>query len=723
MKTIFQIFLRDCRRLGKNVIALIVAMGLCIIPALYAWFNIAAMWDPYGSTAGIKIAVANEDKGFSGEPLKFPLNAGGEIVGRLKANDQLGWQFVDREDAVAGVQSGKYYAAIVIPADFSERLTSILTGKIENPKLTYYLNEKTNAIAPKMTDAGAGTVQQQVNSTFISTATEAVATALNTASGALRTDKTTVMNRLVDSLNSVSGDLALFSSTVDAFCNTADSVQALLETSRAAVPNIDQMASEGNQALDSAGDVLDSSRTAMNNITNTFGNVIDSSQGLYEKVSGTSNTVFGQIEGDAEGAAGKLDSIAASAQQVVDTNNGIITALQQINSGLSKPLDSISGLVGRLQDANSRQQSIIGHANEAAATLRSTKDLSAQTREEINGIIQQSTGDLASIRAAYRGSVQPQLDSLLGSLSGAGSSISGVLDGAQASLSNLGGVLDGAGKTMDAAKKALQNAKSTLDGTKDKVDAVVTQLNSVGQDEQLQKLIDILKTDPGIAGSFLSSPVQLETEKFYSVSNYGSAMAPFYSSLAIWVGGIVLVAIMKSHVDEDDRLRGLKPYQCYLGRYLLFVCMGLIQATIISLGDLYFLQIQCRFPLRFLLAAWCSSFVYINIIYALTVSFGDIGKALSVILLVIQIGGSGGTFPIEVTPPFFQAIYPLMPFTYSINAMRECVAGMYQNVYWKDLLMLLLYVPFSLLLGLVLRKPLIRLNHFFNRRLEETHLM
>ena len=136
--------------------------------------------------------------------------------------------------------------------------------------------------------------------------------------------------------------------------------------------------------------------------------------------------------------------------------------------------------------------------------------------------------------------------------------------------------------------------------------------------------------------------------------------------------------------DRKKQLFNVKNYQIYLGRYILFMIIGLFQSGLICLGDLYFLKIQCEHPFLFLLAGWISSIVYVNIIYTLTVSFGDIGKAICVILLVVQVAGSGGTFPIEVAPKFFRTVYPLLPFNYSMGAMRETIAGMYGNTYWTE---------------------------------------
>ena len=139
MNTSFQIFSRDVKRLLHNRAAALVMVGVCLLPSLYAWFNIAANMDPYGNTKGIQVAIANEDKGADSEQIS--LDAGQSIVDNLKKNDQLGWKFVDAKEAKKGVRSGKYYAAIVIPDNFSESLLSILSGDIKQPELDYYINE------------------------------------------------------------------------------------------------------------------------------------------------------------------------------------------------------------------------------------------------------------------------------------------------------------------------------------------------------------------------------------------------------------------------------------------------------------------------------------------------------------------------------------------------------------------------------------------------------
>lgn len=721
MKNIGKIFLRDIRRLGRNAMAMIVAVGICIIPALYAWFNIAANWDPYGSTSGIQVAVANEDKGFVLEGL--PLNIGDQIIENLKGNQQIGWRFVDSEAAIEGVKKGSYYAAVVIPADFSEKMASILSTQVEQPTIKYYLNEKKNAIAPKITDKGVGVIQQQVNSTFISAATEVVANLLNTATDKLEDQGSEPVNRLIDALNKADDNLKLLEDTVDAFSATADSVNKLVDAAKLTLPDAGELLEQGGSTAADFQGVITASRQAAGGITSALGQVMDAASGMLSSADSNLTGAFGELSADANAAADRLSPLIDQAQRIIEINDQMVSVLTDLNEKLPYPLTAVEKLTDRLNQFSERQRTFIQKLTEAQATIRGTGALPGEAQRELLALVSESRSELSGVKSQYLTEVKPQLEQSLDGVYKTLSDLSGLLLTAEGSLSNIDDILDGVGGALDSGKQALSSTKALISGARERIQGFVGELTSVGEDERLQKLIEIIRNDPAVMGSFLASPVQLETESFYPIENYGSAMAPFYSTLAFWVGGIVLVAILKVRVEEDDQIKRIKPGQAYLGRYLLFLLLGLIQSTIICLGDLYFLGVQCHNPLLFLLAGWVSSLVYTNIIYTLTVSFGDIGKALAVVLLVIQIAGAGGTFPIEVTPQFFQNVYPFLPFTYGINAMRETVAGLYGMDYWKDLAKLLCYVPLSLILGLVLRRPLIRLNEFFEERIEDTHLM
>ena len=204
MYQVFAIFLRDVKRILKNPVALVVTLGVAIIPSLYAWCNILANWDPYANTGNIQVAVANEDKGTT-STLVGHLDAGQQTVNQLKKNHQLGWRFVPEQQAIEGVESGKYYAAIVLPEDFSSRLIGTVTGKGDRPSITYYINEKLNAIAPKITDTGATTIDEQINTTFVSSVADAVAKEVKEAAGettgSMKSAQSDVINDLTDTIN------------------------------------------------------------------------------------------------------------------------------------------------------------------------------------------------------------------------------------------------------------------------------------------------------------------------------------------------------------------------------------------------------------------------------------------------------------------------------------------------------------------------------------------
>lgn len=726
MKTVFRIYGRDLKRIGRNVIAIVVAIGISVLPALYAWFNIAANWDPYSNTKGLKVAVVNNDTG--AKISNISLNIGDEIITNLKANDQIGWTFLDEQEAIDGVQSGKYYAAIVLPSDFSEKMSSILSDDLQRPSIQYYINEKKNAIAPKITDKGVQSVQQTVNETFVNVATKTVLTALDTTTSQLNSDKARLSTRLIDTLKDIDYNLSNYQTAIDSFCSVGNSVSNLMESARLTLPNTQQILNQANDTTKTTQEMLSSSREASAELSNGLDNALNATKEAYSAVSSTTDKVMTGLEASTHNAANTISNLGTVSGNIIAQNNQIIDMLNNLKAqlpqeGFEITKASIDGLIGTIQANNERQQAIQDKAIQTSTELNASADKSAATRQDISDKLNAAQSSLNEFKGTYNSSVQPKLGSMLDNISNMNSNLSGMFTSANGSIGNLDQIFTNTQNALTSGEQSLQNTKEIIQNTRSHIQTVIDEVESVSDDEQLQKLIEVLTKDPTLMGDFVSAPVQVETISYYSIENYGSAMAPFYSVLALWVGGVVLVAILKVHVDEDETLNHLTPTQTYLGRYFTFLTFGLLQSVIIFLGDLYFLQIQCKEPLFFILAGMCSSFVFTNIIYALTVSFGDIGKALAVILLVIQIAGSGGTFPIEVTPTFFQAVNPFLPFTHAINAVRECVAGMYQNAYWLDLGKLLIFVPISLLLGLVLRRPLISLNEFFERRLHDTHLM
>ena len=691
MKKSFQIFKRDIGRLSKNIVALIVVIGVCIIPSLYAWFNIAANKDPYGNTANIKIAVANNDAGTENDMLGN-LDVGGQIVDTLKENDSLGWVFVSEDKAISGVKSGEYYAAIVIPDNFSESMVSFLSGKIEQPEFDYYLNEKKNAIAPKITDTGANTIQQQVNTEFVSAAAGTVADILNGSVSGIGTKLDDVQNDISTKISTVSDNLKEYEKALDSFNKTVDSSNKLIEKSKKSMAIVKSDANSGVNSIKNGTDSLTLVRNDIADFANDLGAGISKAQNSLAKVNTKSGINLGKISSKTESIHGQFQEMITSVESIIDKNSEmLITFKEKLRTGS----DSI---------------------NDATTT-------SVKAVESISKIIEKNTKDIHSSKITVENGIMTGLNTSLDTFSNIQGTLSGILKGVGPATDNVVTLMDQLENSLDSAKKALSSTGSSIKKVQERLDKANVDISVVKTSKIYIKLKDMTNLDSDKVASFMSSPVKLKTETFYSVENYGTAMTPFYTNLAIWVGGIVLIAIFKMEVDKSEKIKNFTPTQAYFGRWMLFILVGFVQALIICLGDIFILKIKCQHPVLFVVAGLVAAFVYVNLIYALSLTFKHIGKAVSVILVILQIPGSAGTYPIEMTPGFFQAIHPLLPFTYGINAMREAIAGTYGHYYVKNLVILLIYVPIALFIGLVLRRLLLNLNSLFDKKLEQTGLM
>lgn len=726
MKNIWQIFKRDVWRIKNNVIALIVIMGLTVVPCLYAWFNIAASWDPYKNTGNLKVAVASVDKGYEGSLIPIDINIGDRVLSTLHENDQMEWVFTNRDTAVEGVKSGDYYAAIVIPENFSNDMMSLFSEDIEKPQITYYSNAKENAIAPKVTEKGASAIQNQINQVFIETVSDTGLTVMQSVINMTDEEDTgSLVSNLLRNLRNISGSLDASSETLKSFSGMTSSIQQLTGSTGDFLDYVKKQSSDGSGTLSGMQKTVSDIRDTLNGTTDSINKLLDSSKGYYQEVSKLVDSAFETQAADARAVADTLDTVASKVDGTISSYTEMrdsIAALGESNPELSALTEPI---VAKLNASIATQTELSESLKSTAESLRTSATDVVTAKKELDKLIDESVKGIDSVKKEYEDNVKSILNKLSASLGSAGSDISDLLRQLDKSVDGIRELTDSATSDLAAIQNALDNSGALLDRASSKVNGMITKLEQMQQSGDFSELRSLLSENREALSQFLAAPVSLKTHKVYEIENYGSAMAPFYSTLSIWIGGIVLVAMMSVTVSDStlEGLSGVKNSHLYFGRYILFFIMGLMQSTLIGLGDLFFLGIQCRHPFLFMLACWFSSIVYVNVIYTLTVSFGDIGKAISVILLVIQVAGTGGTFPIEVAPAFFRVIYPLLPFTHSMAAMRETVGGMYGMDYWADLIKLSVFLILSLIVGLVLRKPIIRLNDKFSEKLEETKVM
>lgn len=726
MKNVWKIFQRDMMRVRNNVIALVVIIGISVVPCLYAWFNIAASWDPYSNTGNLKVAVASADEGYEGSLIPIEINIGDKVLSALRENTQMEWVFTTEEKATSGVKSGKYYAAIVIPKDFSNKMMSVFSEKVEKPEITYYSNAKENAIAPKVTDKGAGAVQRQVNEVFIETVSDTTLTVLQAVSNMTQASGAeTIVDNLNTNLNQIAGDLTASAGLLESFSDMTGSAQKLLNSTTEFLQTVQQQTTESRQTFQETSKTFSGLDDSMDAAADSVGTALKSAENVYDQMDQVISGAFSDESADAQQIASTLDTLAGQVGNVVTAYTSVRDSVAAVADKYPETSPLVDAIVVRMDTSIQQQKNLQSKLQDSAKGLRdATTDLGT-ARNELKDLAAKNRENMSGMSASYKSSVQKSLNQLSASLTSSKQEISSLLSQLDQSANGIYKLTDTADSDLSEIQKVLGDSGELLAEASDRIADTTAKLDEMEMSGDFSELETLISGDKSAISTFLAAPVSLDTHKIYEIANYGSSMAPFYSVLSIWIGGIVLVAMLKVNVSENctKGLKNVKLHQIYFGRFITFMIVGLFQSTLIALGDLLYLGIQCEHSFLFLLGCWFSSLVFVNIIYTLTVSLGDIGKAVSVILLVVQVAGTGGTFPIEVAPSFFRAVYPLLPFTHSMAALRETVGGMYGMNYWIDLGKLAIFLGISLIVGLVLRKPIIKANDAFTEKLEETKLM
>ena len=758
MKLIWGIFKRDICHATRNVIAVIVSMGLVVVPALYAWFNIAASWDPYGNTKALKVAVANTDKGYKSELVPVRINVGETIISTLRANDQLDWQFVGRDKAIDGVKSGDYYAAIVIPKQFSADMMTLFSTNIKHAQLKYYLNEKINPIAPHITDQGATTVVNTIDKTFAKTIAQV---GLDLASNVLRYSKSPQMAQYMENLNSnlntmvstltgASQQVAAYSQLLGSANDIVDSTNQLLQSTTVAgkqAKNTLKQGKSGATSLTAAG----------KSITSSVNTALNQASSALDAVANKADKAFDTLGKDSAEAAQQLKTLSdqvAESQSVYDTYLASLqhmrTSVEQLpdNDKAKQPLlDAIDREITLLTAAQGDTQKLAQRLDNASKQITQSTASAAQSHAEIRSQITNAKQSISTVRDDYSANVKPKIDALASSVGTLISQTGNVISQLSGTTDSLNDVTSNVGTNIASIRSTLDGIATKLNSSATTLNTLITAMNSSDNGaENSNELKSLTTSNASTLSTLISAPVALHRVAVYPIANYGSAMAPFYTILSIWVGAIILCAMLKVTISDREKAHvlglgdtlpriagpsgpgnasrwGLQLRHEYFGRYTIFLLLALLQGTLVCLGDMYFLGVQANHALQFLAVGWLAALVFSNIVYTLTVSFGDIGKAIAVVLLVMQVAGSGGTFPIETLPKFFQILYPFLPFPHAIDAMHAAMAGSYGNEYLLDMVYLALFLIPSLLLGLVLRKPVIRLNNWVSRNLESTKVM
>jgi len=702
-------------RLVRVPAAWIVIIGMAFVPALYAWFNIAGFWDPYSHTSHIRVAVANEDEGATKDQIGT-VNVGAMLETQLKENDQLGWHFVSADEARAEVERGDSYAAFVIPASFSRDLTGIVDGTYVKPNIQYYVNEKNNAVAPKITGAGATSLDRQINSAFVSTVAKVLSEKASEAGVSIANNADQKRSDVSASVSEASAKLGSASQTLDGMGAKIDAAKASVASARSTLSDLDAAASELSTSLDQADQLVSDSRTSLASFSSQMGGALDGlSSNAASALAGVSANA-GTLDGAVQGASGRVGGLLTEGTSI---NNSVGDVLAELNALGIGNLPAAGTALTDLTNQNAALSAALGDLT----TLNS--DLSA-TSTSISDALTKASAASAAVSSAVTNarsgvsSQLPAISSALDDFSSASSSMRGSLDTLRSQRDQVSGLLDQLDSLLDGAKTATQTSATNVAAIKTDLDSVATDISSLSSSNTLRDLADSLGVNAESIASFMASPTKIETKAVYPVAAYGSAMAPLFTNLALWIGAFSLVLLFKLDVDEE----GIGPISSaskYMGRWMLLAFFGVIQALVVSTGVLV-IGVQTVSRLGFVGTSMVISMVFVSIVYMLSTCFQHIGKGLCVIIMVMQIPGSAGLYPIEMLPSFFRFLHPLFPFTYGVNALREIVGGFYGHTYLSCLAVLGAEALVAFAIGLALRPFLVNLNAMITRDLSSSGL-
>lgn len=700
MKNILNIIRHDLKKITASVVAIITVMGLCLVPCCYAWFNILSNWAPYESeaTGRISVAVANMDNGTTTAGLT--VNVGDKIKEALEANEDIGWVFVESdEEAIDGVYAGDYYAALVIPEDFSSNVLSFVSGDLTNPKLKYYENEKKNAVAPKITGKAKTAVQEEVNAAFVETLAGYVSDAASVAE-ASGLDPQQMLADLADRIDDLSRDLDSCIALADSAAGLTDASGNLLEVS-------DEFIGSTHDVLKANDKLLADAQKELAKIKKADTKKLDDAVKKIEKTAESLKTFdtvtvellsAGNIAYKAFVKTSRdkwVERITRLKKQADDQASFVkkegFTALSDKFTELSETLSDISSGLEQLEEGMSYEErepiiKKIHEDNEKA--LKLTDEILEQIRTDIDENLEKALVNARNSLGDFRK----------------------IMSGADKGLSSLSRDLSSYGSALSKLKSSINKTSSSLESLQAGAGSLSDILLDASGNDLLEELSNLMENDETAVAEYLANPVAMDTEVLWSIENYGSAMAPFYTVLAQWVGALLTAVLIKVRIKKRDDLTNLRLHEWYFGRLGLYLLVGIAQALVVSAGDLLYVRIQCVAPLRFVLLACINSIVFMMINYALVFALDNIGLGAGVIILVLQVAGSGGTYPVEVLPGIFRTLFPFMPFRYAMDAMRECIGGMYGNTYWVCIGILLLFAVFSIAFGMALYRPARKLN-------------
>ena len=724
MKNVLRVLKRDFLRILKAPASIVVVLALIVLPSLYTWFNVVGFWNPYGNTGNLRVCVVNEDAGSSSD-LTGAINLGDMVVEQLHDNDQLGWDFVDYDTAMEAVKSGHAYAAFVLPRDFSADLLTLLSGDFQQPQLEYYVNEKMNPVSPKITDTGANTLDTTINSTFVATVAKTVTDALGeevgVAQGKIDDAHTNALAGVDKAQQSISGAR----DSVQGLRDAADQSQTKVADAASLLSDADEVLGDLSGQMLIVQSLMGTTQTDVSKLTSGLMGAMDSGSIFLSQSAAKVNTAIGGAAAFVTEAQGRVDGAIAQGNAMVSASQAVVAQMEALVAQMDDNdpnKASLEKAIERLKQSNTNASRSLSELSDMSADMGRVAESVSSASDSVNTAMQTTISNADSYRGTLSSDTFPAINAGVGNLNVAVGNLAAAASAQRVLVDQAVSLTGQLSETLTTARSALDQTDGVLADLQTSIDTVKTDLVALKTSTAITDFFgDGTTIDAEKVASFMQSPTEVKTEYLFPLNAYGSGMAPLFINMSLWIGVFMLMVIMRIEVD-DEGIENLTAAQRYIARYLFFGGMVSLQAIVCCVGCLA-IGVQCESVALFLLTAVLASLTYLAIQLTLSTTLQHIGKGICVILIFVQIPGATGLYPIEMTSPFFQFIYPFFPFTYGINALRETIAGFY-GLEWVSLIAHLgIFFAIFLAIGLALRPYFSNLIRMFAREIERSDII
>ena len=724
MKNVLRVLKRDFLRILKAPASIVVVLALIVLPSLYTWFNVVGFWNPYGNTGNLRVCVVNEDAGSSSD-LTGAINLGDMVVEQLHDNDQLGWDFVDYDTAMEAVKSGHAYAAFVLPRDFSADLLTLLSGDFQQPQLEYYVNEKMNPVSPKITDTGANTLDTTINSTFVATVAKTVTDALGeevgVAQGKIDDAHTNALAGVDKAQQSISGAR----DSVQGLRDAADQSQTKVADAASLLSDADEVLGDLSGQMLIVQSLMGTTQTDVSKLTSGLMGAMDSGSIFLSQSAAKVNTAIGGAAAFVTEAQGRVDGAIAQGNAMVSASQAVVAQMEALVAQMDDNdpnKASLEKAIERLKQSNTNASRSLSELSDMSADMGRVAESVSSASDSVNTAVQTTISNADSYRGTLSSDTFPAINAGVGNLNVAVGNLAAAASAQRVLVDQAVSLTGQLSETLTTARSALDQTDGVLADLQTSIDTVKTDLVALKTSTAITDFFgDGTTIDAEKVASFMQSPTEVKTEYLFPLNAYGSGMAPLFINMSLWIGVFMLMVIMRIEVD-DEGIENLTAAQRYIARYLFFGGMVSLQAIVCCVGCLA-IGVQCESVALFLLTAVLASLTYLAIQLTLSTTLQHIGKGICVILIFVQIPGATGLYPIEMTSPFFQFIYPFFPFTYGINALRETIAGFY-GLEWVSLIAHLgIFFAIFLAIGLALRPYFSNLIRMFAREIERSDII